>query len=194
MHVVSCGRSPMRAIMIVKSRFDTRVNIQYAATMLFARFPFFWCASTSNTLNTMFTSEHTRQHTWMCAFPVTMHFLHSCTPNLTPTHSNALQRCFPCPSSLFFFSKVSLLVLIPLCLIGQPSSSTLVAKNSSIPLTSKGVSRRKMHYLLQWDEATCKGTMSNLASKPLMRSGRPPRPGPTTRSVQARDKQPWRAH
>ena len=133
--------NPMCAIMIAKSRFDTGFNIQYAATMLLAWFPFFCCTSTSNTLNTMFRGEHTRHHTWMCAFPVTMHFLPSCMSSFSPTHCNALQRCSPCPSSLFFFSEVSLHVLAPPYLIGRPSSSTLVAKNSSIPLTFKGVSR-----------------------------------------------------
>ena len=114
---------PMRAIMIAKSRFDTGLNIQYAATMLHARFVFFWCTSTSNITKTMSRGEHTRQHTWMRAFPVTMHFLHSCTPNFTPTRCNALQHCSPYPSSIFFVSEVS-----PMC---SPLFASIVDRHHS---------------------------------------------------------------
>ena len=127
--------NPMRAIMIAKSRFDTRVNVQYAPR----RCP----ACTVCLLLVHLHFQHTKHQclevntqdsTLKCAhFPSPCVFLHSCTPsfesNITATLCNVGS---PSPSSLFFLSEVSLHMLATPCFIGRPSSSTLVAQNSSI--------------------------------------------------------------
>ena len=84
----------MCAIMIAKSQFDIGINIQHAATMLLARFPFFWCISTSNTLKTQCIEVNTQDSTRECAhFPSPCTFFTLAYPVLlqhTPTPCNVV--------------------------------------------------------------------------------------------------------
>ena len=99
--------NPMRAIMIAKSQFDTGVTVQRAATFLHARFVFFLCTSTSNILKPLSRGQHTRQHVWLCANPVTMRLPFRLHSQFCSNMLQRLQRCSPSPSSLFFLSEVS---------------------------------------------------------------------------------------